>query len=88
MSDVFCAAGCSTSSSVKWDSIAVIEELSLFDKRLEVENESRIDFCQHWGPNYFVDMAGVQPMRNFFVLEAAKVARYAVPFVRNIELIM
>lgn len=36
MSDVHCSATCKSSDSIKWEAIAVIEELALFDKRLEM----------------------------------------------------
>jgi len=44
---------------------------------------SLIDTRSFWGPNYFLDGS----KRNYFVAEAESVARYAIPFVRNINLL-
>lgn len=48
-----------------------------------------------WGTNYFMDdpQCDVQlekglPVKNFFVDEISKKARYAMPFVRNIKYLM
>ena len=87
MSDVYCAAKCASNKTIKWDSIAVIEELANFDKRLEMNvDPDSIDSQKQWGDNYFIDKDKDSVHLNYFVLETAKVARYALPFVKNIQL--
>ena len=83
----------------KWDSIAVIEELQEHDKSLnDGKDPHLLKTERYWGPSYFTDevqtAAGASSWwsapaktvkRNFFVAEAEKTARYALPFVRNIS---
>jgi hypothetical protein len=38
---------------------------------------------KYWGHSYFV--SGHDNKRNYFLFEASKVARYAVPFIKNID---
>ena len=72
-----------------------MEEMQEYDKSL---NDGKDPFLlkteRYWGPSYFFDeipvynMAGYQTpvlRKNFFVSEAEKKARYALPFVRNIS---
>lgn len=56
-SDVYASATCASSDKVKWDAIAVIEELAVFDRRLEMGCDfERISTYEYWGPNYFFDI--------------------------------
>lgn len=56
MSDVHYSAVCDSQDSVKWEAIAVIEELALFDKDLEMgTNPDHVLTDKYWGENYFVD---------------------------------
>ena len=70
---------------MEWDAIAVIEELALFDKSLEHRDPDHVLTHEYWGPNYFVSAEGT---KSYFISEVAKVARYALPFVYNINLWM
>ena len=57
MSDVWASTTCASSDKVRWESIAVIEELANFDKRLEMGVDPQsISIEGHWGPSYFVDV--------------------------------
>ncbi len=57
LSDVWASATCLSQNSVKWDAIAVIEELAYFDKRLEMGHDPQaINTEAFWGPNYFIDI--------------------------------
>ena len=75
----------------KWDSIAVIEELFYEHDKLTRSqlypagaSPNLIDTRPFWGPSYFIKGG----KRNYFVSEVAGVARYAIPFVRNLNLLM
>lgn len=77
-------------STTKWDSIAVMEELYYehdpASRRVfypQSTSPSLIDTRPFWGPNYFLDGS----RRNYFVAEAERVARYAIPFARTIQLL-
>lgn len=83
MSDVHASSQCASSDLVQWDAIAVIEELALFDKSLEKVDADHVLTHSYWGPNYFMNEDGI---KNYFISEVEKVARYALPFVYNIEL--
>ena len=39
----------------------------------------------YWGSDFFFDLVDGRPVKNYFVGEIEKVARYAVPFVKNIR---
>jgi len=84
----------STPNGHKWDAIAIIEELSHFDKSLcEGSDPQLVDTRGHFGPNFFVKEVrhGAETPRtvkNFFVSEIEKTARYAMPFVRNLRLLL
>ena len=39
----------------------------------------------NWGDNYFFDKVDGKDVKNYFVCEMEKVARYAVPFAKNIK---
>ena len=68
-----------------WDSLAVVEELATFDRQLDGGiDPCAVDTSEKWGA-YFVHECG---RRNFFVGEIAKVARYALPYVRNIGMMI
>jgi hypothetical protein len=43
-----------------------------------------------WGASYFLDYdaEGTRTIRNYFMSEIENLARYAVPFVKNIDLLM
>ena len=61
-----------------------MEELSLADDRFNQNVDPQlVNFEPFWGPSYFVDEISGSKIRNFFVVEAEKTARYALPFVRN-----
>ena len=87
-------------NGAKWDIIPVIEELSDFDGTLVRNFERNVvgHYNNFWGPSYFLDdeeafgyyrwaksgrKKGVA--RNFFIYEMAKVSRYAVPLLDNID---
>jgi hypothetical protein len=69
----------------RWQSIAVIEELGYEDSRLDdgIDPDS-VNCSSKWG-DYFLSESG---HKNYFVSEVARVARYALPYVRNINLMM
>lgn len=72
-----------------------MEELQEFDYSLNDEKDPYLLMTKrYWGPSYFTDEVTVShwfsaptiaTRRNFFVAEAEKTARYALPFVRNIS---
>ena len=79
--------------------VAVIEELQEHDKSLnDGKDPHLLKTERYWGPSYFTDevpaAVGASSWwstpaktvkRNFFVAEAEKTARYALPFVWNIS---
>ena len=44
-----------------------------------------LDHSAYWGDNYFVDTINGQPVKNYFVAQVENVARYAVPFDKNMQ---
>ena len=89
-----------TNHPSRWHAIAVIEEMSFHDKSFENGVDAKlIPYDQNlWGKDYFVevnveeDMEGgsggaptVHVVKNFCIYEASKVARYALPFIKNIK---
>jgi len=77
-------------NKASWEGIAVIEELSAEDRSFEEGVSARL--VPHnekiWGKSYFYDDFEGKVTRNFFVSEMDKVARYAVPFVKNIKYLL
>lgn len=70
----------------KWDAIAVIEELYWHDKWACEGKEAHLnDNSSIWGKNFFFDKVGNKQVKNYFVAEVEKVARYALPFLKNIN---
>ena len=70
----------------KWDAIAVIEELWWFDNESSMgQNPLLLNNYAFWGENFFIDNFNGQPLKNYFVAELEKVARYALPFVKNMK---
>ena len=74
-----------------WDGIAVIEELYYEQEPHQRQhllpvgnNPHLVDTRPYWGPSYFLE--GTK--RNYFVAEVEKVSRYAIPFVRNLKLLL
>lgn len=87
-SDVHAAGTFSPRDAPKWDSIAVVEEFWRFDKQSSCGSDPRLLSNEmYWGDNYFLDQVPYQeaPVKNYFVAEMEKVARYAVPFAKNIK---
>ena len=87
-SDVHASATYKQSDKPKWDSIAVIEELYWFDNQASEGKEAHLlSMDRFWGNNFFFDNhpSQTEPIKNYFVAEVEKVARYAVPFVKNIS---
>ena len=89
-----------TSEQKKWDAIAVIEELWRFDNESSMGKDPLLlDNSAFWGENFFIDNtvpqeeqssteAMTSAVKNYFVAELEKVARYALPFVKNMEWLM
>ena len=70
----------------EWDAIAVIEELYWQDKDSSEGSDAHLnDMGPYWGSDFFFDLVDGRPVKNYFVGEIEKVARYAVPFVKNIR---
>lgn len=87
MSDVHAAAKSKQVPGVSWDAFAVIEELAQHDERLlQGQAKDWVDTRDKWGANYFLEQTALGLKRNYFVAEACKVARYALPYMRNIAL--
>lgn len=87
-SDVHASATYKQDGKPKWDSIAVIEELYWFDKTASEGKEAHLlSMDRYWGSNFFFDdhPSQAEPVKNYFVGEVEKVARYAVPFLKNIS---
>lgn len=83
LGDVHFASICASNPSVTWHPFAVIEELALFDDRLNL-GEPDFVHTPRWGSDYFQDVDCDGKLRkNYFVNEAARVSRYALPFVQN-----
>lgn len=88
MSDVHSSALGNT-DQVTWESFAVIEELANYDGRFRQGSKpDNVMTENYWGPDYFFEFVNGKRMRNLFVTEAARVSRYAVPFMKNIALLM
>jgi len=69
----------------------VIEELALYDKTLEMGRAAdHVLTTEKWGPNFFFDCnSDTEEIKlNYFVSEVSKVARYALPFIKNIKLML
>ena len=63
----------------------MIEDLYWHDKETsEGKDPHLLDLTNFWGSNYFFDTVNGQPVKNFFIAEVEKHARYALPFVKNI----
>jgi hypothetical protein len=70
-----------------WDCFAVIEEFNQIDKKYELGHDAQLLpwAPERWGQSYFLHKNKDQEiMRNYFVCELDKVARYALPFIKNI----
>jgi hypothetical protein len=88
MSDVD-ASALAKSDQATWEAIAVIEELANYDCSLWQGSEPDNVMTQnYWGPDYFFELTNGKRLKNFFVNEAAKVSRYAIPFMKSITLLM
>ena len=75
-----------TPAQPKWDGIAVLEEMWWIDNESsEGSDPLLIDNSRFWGDSFFFDTVNNQQVRNYFMAELDKVARYAVPFVKNIK---
>lgn len=87
--DVNASAMAKTTLAQKWHSFAVIEELAQVDPRLR-ENlpADHIDTSRLWGPSYFYEEQEGQRVKSLLVGEVCRVARYAVPYMRSISLLM
>ena len=85
-SDVYAASTHRSAPDLpKWDSIAVIEDLHWHDKQMsEGEDAHMIDLTEFWGSNFFFDTIEGRPVKNYFIAEAEKHSRYALPFVKNL----
>lgn len=69
----------------------MIEELGHHDTSLEMGTSAdHVSTIESWGPCYFLDdIEGSESVHvNYFVSQVAKVARYALPFVKNIDLML
>ena len=73
----------------QWDAITVIEEFHHEDSSYGEGVDARL--IPHnkdiWGPSFFLE-ADKDNRRNFFVAEVEKVARYAIPFVKNLKYLL
>ena len=70
----------------KWDAFAVIEDLWWTDKTSSEGKDPLLnDNSPFFGSDYLFDTVDGRRVKNYYVAEAEKVARYAVPFVKNIS---
>ena len=88
--DVHFGGSFQPNGGLKWDSIAVVEEMWRFDESSsEGRDPQLIDNSRYWGHNFFYDQQSVggseSLVKNYFVGEIEKVARYAVPFAKNLK---
>lgn len=66
-----------------------MEELAQVDPRLREDlPEDHIDTTRVWGSHYFYEECNGVRLRSYFAGEACKVARYAVPYMRSISLLL
>lgn len=74
----------------KWDSIAIIEDLWWYDRdSSEGKDPNLYDCSSFFGESYFSDTTATgEVTRNFFISELEKSARYAMPFLKNINRLM
>jgi hypothetical protein len=78
----------------EWDAIAIIEELSFFDESLcEGTDPQLIDTSSTFGKNFFLkefktSSGELKLVKNYFVNEIQKTARYMIPFARNVRLLL
>ena len=64
----------------------MIEDFWWFDNSSSMGKDPLLlDHSAYWGDNYFVDTINGQPVKNYFVAQVEKVARYAIPFVKNMQ---
>jgi len=64
----------------------VVEELYCHDRELcEGADPLLNDMTEFWGSNFFFDTVNGVPVKNYFVREVEKVARYAVPMTKHIK---
>ena len=64
----------------------MIEELFWHDNWLSEGKEPHLnDTSAKWGPDFFFDTVDGKQVRNYFVAEASRFARYALPFLWNIN---
>ena len=64
----------------------MVEEMWWIDNESsEGKDPLLIDNSPNWGENFFIDTVNGQKVRNYFMAKVDKVARYAVPFVKNIR---
>ena len=69
----------------------MIEEIGIIDPTLDMGRAAdHVTTTERWGPSYFIDTTenSDQVFINYFVAEVAKEARYALPYVKNIELML
>jgi hypothetical protein len=72
-------------SKAHWDTFLVCEEMGAEDNQFLYGANPRLvpSNLKYWGHSYFT--SGIDHKRNYFLFEASKVARYAVPFIKNID---
>ena len=73
----------------RWDAIAVIEEFSQVDKAFEKGRKARLvpHAEMFWGSQYFYDREyeSNNLLRNYWIKKTEMAARYAIPFLKNID---
>lgn len=89
-SDALAATYCKPRGQPAWQSIGVVEELWWFNNgSSEGKDPHLIDNSTFWGANHFVDtLADGSQVKNFFTKEMETAARYAVPFLKNLGMLL
>ncbi|CDW90182.1 UNKNOWN [Stylonychia lemnae] len=86
ISDVY-----SSSLNENWDAFAVVEEMNHYDDRYcEGVSPLLMKYEQYWGESYFIEKSldGKRIKKNYFISQVEDCARYMLPLMKNINLMM
>lgn len=77
-------------SGARWDTVAVIEEFSSYERSYEHQKNANLVPHVHkfWSNSYFTENIEGKIHKNYFVAQIEKQSRYAVPFLKNIDFLL
>ena len=88
-SDVYAATLCKPPGEPQWQSIGVVEDLWFFDNAVSGGKDPKLaQVGAFWGLNYFSDTVDGRQVKHLFARDMERAARYAVPLLRNINMLM